>query len=147
MNKIKHFYSINFDKIKRKKSNIKFLVFHYTGMQSEKSAINKLSHKKSKVSCHYFIKKNGSIINLVPDLYISWHAGISFWKNLKRLNKYSIGIEIHNPGHQHGYKSFNKNQITAIKYLSLKLAKKYNLKKKKLFSTFRCCSRQKKRSR
>ena len=48
----------------------------------------------------------------------------------KKLNKYSIGIEIHNPGHQHGYKSFNKNQITAIKYLSLKLAKKYNLKKK-----------------
>ena len=130
MNKIKHFYSINFDKIKRKKSNVKFLVFHYTGMQSEKSAINKLSHKESKVSCHYFIKKNGSIINLVPDLYISWHAGISFWKKFKKINKYSIGIEIHNPGHQYGYKRFNKKQINSIIYLSLKLAKKYNLKNK-----------------
>ena len=130
MNKIKHFYSINFDTIKRKKANVKFLVFHYTGMRSENSAIDKLSDEKSKVSCHYFIKKNGSIINLVPDLYVSWHAGISFWKNLKKLNKYSIGIEIHNPGHQHGYKSFNKNQIIAIKYLSLKLGKKYNLKRK-----------------
>ena len=58
--------------------------------------------------------------------------GISFWKKLKNINKYSIGIEIHNPGHQHGYKSFNKNQIIAIKYLSLKLAKKYNLKKQYL---------------
>ena len=130
MNKIKHFYSINFDTIKRKKANVKFLVFHYTGMRSEKSAINKLSDKKSKVSCHYFIKKNGSIINLVPDLYVSWHAGISCWKKFKKINKYSIGIEIHNPGHQYGYKYFNKKQINSIIYLSLKLAKKYNLKNK-----------------
>ena len=99
-------------------------------MRSEKSAINRLSNKKSKVSCHYFIKKNGSIINLVPDLYISWHAGISFWKKFKKINKYSIGIEIHNPGHQYGYNRFNKKQINSIIYLSLKLAKKYNLKKK-----------------
>ena len=130
MNKIKQFYSINFDKIKREKANVKFLIFHYTGMKSEKSAINKLSDKKSKVSCHYFIKKNGSIINLVPDLYISWHAGISFWKKYKKINKYSIGIEIQNPGHQYGYKPFNKKQINSIIYLSLKLAKKYNLKNK-----------------
>tara|TARA_B100000963_G_scaffold144100_1_gene125568 strand:+ start:22922 stop:23650 length:729 start_codon:yes stop_codon:yes gene_type:complete len=128
--KIKQLYSLNFDINKRKKEKIKYLVFHYTGMKNEKSALKRLTDRNSKVSSHYFIKKNGSIINLVPDRYVSWHAGISFWKNLKKLNKYSIGIEIHNPGHQHGYKAFNKNQITAIKYLSLKLAKKYNLKKK-----------------
>ena len=130
MTEIKQFYSPNFDLIKRKKEKIKYMIFHYTGMKNEKSALKRLSDRNSKVSSHYFIKKNGSIINLVPDLYVSWHAGISFWKNLKKLNKYSIGVEIHNPGHQHGYKSFNKNQIIAIKYLSLKLAKKYNLKKK-----------------
>ena len=127
---IKQFYSPNFNLIKRKKEKIKYMIFHYTGMKNEKSALKRLSDRNSKVSSHYFIKKNGSIINLVPDLYVSWHAGISFWKNLKKLNKYSIGVEIHNPGHQHGYKSFNKNQIIAIKYLSLKLAKKYNIKKK-----------------
>ena len=130
MIEIEHFYSPNFDVIKRKKENIKFLVFHYTGMKTEKSALKRLSNRNSKVSSHYFIKKNGTIINLVPDLYVSWHAGISFWKKLKKLNKYSIGIEIHNPGHQHGYRSFSKNQINSIKYLSLKLAKKYNFKKK-----------------
>ena len=128
MIEIRQFYSPNFDLNKRKKENIKFLVFHYTGMKTEKSALKRLSSKKSKVSSHYFIKKNGSIINLVPDLYISWHAGISFWKKLKKLNKYSIGIEIHNPGHRHGYESFNKKQINSVKYLSLKLAKKYNIK-------------------
>ena len=50
-------------------------------------------------------------------------------KKLNLLNKFSIGIEIHNPGHQFGYKNFNKKQINSIKYLSLKLAKKYNIKK------------------
>jgi len=129
MIEIEHFYSPNFDVIKRKKENIKFLVFHYTGMKTEKSALKRLSNRNSKVSSHYFIMKNGTIINLVPDLYVSWHAGISFWKKVKKLNKYSIGIEIHNPGHQYGYKSFNKKQINSIKYLSLKLAKKYNIKR------------------
>ena len=130
MSEIKQFYSQNFDPIKRKKTNIKFLVFHYTGMKTEKSALKRLSSNYSKVSCHYFIKKNGTIINLVPDLYISWHAGISRWKKFKKINKFSIGIEIHNPGHQYGYKRFNKKQINSLKNLSLKLAKKYNLKSK-----------------
>tara|TARA_Y100000996_G_scaffold249162_1_gene195957 strand:- start:124 stop:843 length:720 start_codon:yes stop_codon:yes gene_type:complete len=129
MKEIKQFYSQNFDPIKREKGKIRFLVFHYTGMKTEKSALKRLSDNNSKVSCHYFIKINGSIINLVPDLYISWHAGVSHWKKLKKLNKFSIGIEIHNPGHQYGYKSFNKRQINSIKHLSLKLGKKYNLKK------------------
>ena len=129
MIEIKQFYSQNFDRIKRTKGKIKFLVFHYTGMKTEKSALNRLSDKNSKVSCHYFIKKNGSIINLVPDLYVSWHAGISHWKKLKKLNKFSIGIEIHNPGHKFGYKAFNKKQINSIKYLSLRLAKKYKIKR------------------
>ena len=85
MIEIRQFYSPNFDLNKRKKENITFLVFHYTGMKTEKSALKRLSSKKSKVSSHYFIKKNGSIINLVPDLYISWHAGISFWKKHKKF--------------------------------------------------------------
>tara|TARA_B100000886_G_scaffold292994_1_gene219030 strand:+ start:120 stop:851 length:732 start_codon:yes stop_codon:yes gene_type:complete len=130
MKEIKQFYSLNFDTIKRKKKDIKYLVFHYTGMKCEKSAIKRLIDIKSKVSCHYFIKKNGSIVNMVPDMYVSWHAGISFWKNFKGINKYSIGIEIQNFGHQYGYEYFNKRQIYSIKYLSLKLAKKYNLKNK-----------------
>tara|TARA_Y100000816_G_C26037504_1_gene543264 strand:- start:128 stop:847 length:720 start_codon:yes stop_codon:yes gene_type:complete len=129
MIEIERFYSPNFDAIKRKKENIKFLIFHYTGMKTEKSALKRLTDRSSKVSSHYFIKKNGSIINLVPDVYESWHAGISSWKKVKKLNKYSIGIEIHNPGHQYGYKNFNKKQINSVKYLSLRLAKKYKIRR------------------
>ena len=56
-------------------------------MKKELSAINRLCDLKSKVSAHYFIKKNGQIIILVPEKYISWHAGKSAWKNYKSLNR------------------------------------------------------------
>ena len=50
-------YSPNFNIKKRKAKNIKFIIFHYTGMKKEIDAINLLTDQKSKVSCHYFIKK------------------------------------------------------------------------------------------
>ncbi len=101
-------YSPNFDINKRKTKNIKFIIFHYTGIKKETDAINLLTDKKSKVSCHYFIKNNGEILTLVPDVYISWHAGVSSWKKYKSINRNSIGIEISNPGHDFTYKKFSK---------------------------------------
>ena len=55
-------YSPNFSTNKRNIKNIRFIIIHYTGMKSEIKAINRLTDDKSKVSCHYFIKKNGQII-------------------------------------------------------------------------------------
>ena len=78
-------YSPNFNTKKRSISKVKYLIFHYTGMKSENAAIKRLTNKNSKVSCHYFIKINGEIIKIVPDLYIAWHAGISSWKKDKFL--------------------------------------------------------------
>ena len=123
-------YSPNFNLKKRRNSNVKYLIFHYTGMKSERAAIRKLTKNNSKVSCHYLIKNNGDVVNIVPDLYIAWHAGISSWKKDTSLNSNSIGIEISNPGHSHGYKNFNKKQISSIIDLSKKLKKKYKIKKK-----------------
>tara|TARA_Y100001958_G_C21003058_1_gene386134 strand:- start:22 stop:741 length:720 start_codon:yes stop_codon:yes gene_type:complete len=123
-------YSPNFDLEKRRKSRVKYLIFHYTGMKSEKKAIKKLLNEKSKVSCHYFIKRNGQIIQMVPDLYIAWHAGISFWKKDKSLNYKSIGIELSNPGHKNNYQNFPEKQIQSLIYISKYLKKKYNINKK-----------------
>jgi len=123
-------YSPNFDLKKRKLSQIKFIIFHYTGMRKENEAIKKLTNLKSKVSCHYFIKNSGEILNLVPDTYIAWHAGISFWKNYKSINKFSIGIEISNPGHEFYYKNFSKKQINSTFILSKFLIKKYKIRPK-----------------
>ena len=121
-------YSPNFDLKKRTKSKVKYLILHYTGMKSENAAIRKLTDSNSKVSCHYLIKKSGDIIQMVPDLYVAWHAGVSFWKKDRSLNSKSIGIEISNPGHQYGYKNFNKKQIQSIIRLSKSLINKYNIK-------------------
>ena len=122
-------YSINFDLPKRRKKLIKFIIIHYTGMKKESTAIRKLCDPKSKVSSHYFIKNNGEVLNLVPDLYNAWHAGVSHWKKFRSLNKHSVGIEINNPGHEHGYKKFSSKQIYSLSRLLVYLMKKYNVKK------------------
>ena len=121
-------YSINFNLPKRSKKKIIFIIIHYTGMKNEVKAIRKLCDCRSNVSSHYFIKNNGEILNLVPDLYVAWHAGKSSWKQYKFLNKFSIGIEISNPGHEHGYREFNASQISSLISVLKYLQKKYGIK-------------------
>ena len=125
-------YSPNFNPKKRTSKQIKFIIFHYTGMKSESDALKRLTEIQSEVSCHYLIKNNGEIVKIVPDLYIAWHAGKSSWKNYKSLNQNSIGIEITNPGHEYGYKNFTKKQITALLKLSKFLIKKYKINPKNI---------------
>ena len=120
-------YSPNFNPKKRTSKQIKFIIFHYTGMKNESDAINRLTDIQSEVSCHYVIKNNGEIVKIVPDLYIAWHAGKSSWKNYKSLNQNSIGIEITNSGHEFGYKKFSKKQISSLLKLSKFLIKKYTI--------------------
>ena len=119
--------SLNFDKKKRLKRQIKLIVFHYTGMQSKVEALKKLCNSKSKVSCHYFIDEIGNIVRIVPEKFSAWHAGKSSWKNFKFLNKFSIGIELVNPGHYFGYRKFSKKQIHSLKKISKKIIAKYNI--------------------
>ena len=119
--------SLNFDKNKRLKKQIKLIVFHYTGMQSKVEALKKLCNQKSKVSCHYFIDEIGNIVKIIPEEFSAWHAGKSSWKNFKFLNKFSIGIELVNPGHNFGYRKFTKKQICALIKISKKLIAKYNI--------------------
>ena len=121
-------YSPNFSTTRRNKKKIKYIVYHYTGMRSENKAIKRLTDVNSNVSCHYFIKRNGQIILMVPELFEAWHAGKSNWKKDISLNKNSIGIEISNKGHDFGYENFSKSQISSLIKLSKYLIKKYNIK-------------------
>ena len=125
-------YSPNFSSKKRKQNQIKFIIFHYTGMKNEKAAIKRLTDIRSEVSCNYFIKKDGKIITMVPELYTAWHAGKSSWNNYQSLNKNSIGIEINNPGHSNGYKKFSNSQIISLIKLSKSLIKKYKINLKNI---------------
>ena len=121
-------YSPNQSKKLRLKTEIKFVIIHYTGMQSEIESINRLKNPKYKVSCHYLINRKGDIFQMVGDRRIAWHAGKSRWKKFVNLNNNSIGIELVNKGHQFGYQNFSMKQIQSLTLLCKNLKKKYSLK-------------------
>lgn len=125
---IKNKYSPNFSKNKRKSKDIKFLVIHYTGMQSKIESIVRLVDPKFKVSCHYLIDRQGKILKMVDESRIAWHAGKSKWKNFNNLNRNSIGIELVNKGHEFGYMKFSNSQVRELIKICLKLKKKYKIK-------------------
>ena len=122
-------FSSNYSKKKRSLRDIRFIIIHYTGMQSEIASINRLKDPKSKVSCHYLISRNGSVIQMVNEKNIAWHAGKSRWKNFVNLNKNSLGIELVNKGHEFGYQSFTNQQIQSLITLCKILKRKFSIKK------------------
>lgn len=46
------------------------------------------------VSAHFFIRRDGTLIQFVPCMLRAWHAGASSWDNRERCNDFSIGIEL-----------------------------------------------------
>ena len=125
---IKTSYSVNFSKKVRKNKDIKIIVIHYTGMQSRIASIKRLLSPRYKVSCHYLIDRKGQILKMVDDIKVAWHAGKSKWKNYNDLNKYSLGIELVNKGHEFGYEKFTTPQVNSLIKLCQHLKKKYKIK-------------------
>jgi N-acetylmuramoyl-L-alanine amidase len=87
------------------------IVLHYTGMTDVDAAISKLCTPGTEVSAHYVVMEDGYIIQCVPEARRAWHAGEAVWEGESDINSCSIGIEIANPGHSHGYPDFTKRQI------------------------------------
>lgn len=94
------------------------LLLHYTGMPSGPKAVDWLARAESRVSCHYVVDADGTLTQLVPEAYRAWHAGQAFWAGETDINSCSIGIEIQNPGHEHGYAEFGSIQMAAVSALS-----------------------------
>jgi N-acetylmuramoyl-L-alanine amidase len=90
------------------------IVLHYTGMQDAEAALELLRARGSEVSAHYFVFEDGRIVQMVQESRRAWHAGKSSWSGETDVNSCSIGIEIANPGHDHGYPDFPKRQIAAV---------------------------------
>lgn len=47
-----------------------------------------------RVSSHFFIRRDGELIQFVPCAQRAWHAGVSAWQGRERCNDYSIGVEL-----------------------------------------------------
>ncbi len=46
------------------------------------------------VSAHFFLRRGGELIQLVPCGRRAWHAGVSSWRGRSACNDFSIGIEL-----------------------------------------------------
>jgi len=103
------------------------LILHYTGMSSAAKAIDWLARAESNVSCHYVIDEQGRITQLVPESLRAWHAGASYWRGETDINSHSIGIEIQNPGHQHGYPDFPAAQMRAVIALGKDITRRHGI--------------------
>jgi N-acetylmuramoyl-L-alanine amidase len=90
------------------------ILLHYTGMQTGEAALSRLTTAASKVSSHYVVFEDGRIVQLVPEEKRAWHAGVSSWAGEADINSRSIGVEIVNPGHEFGYRTFPLRQIAAV---------------------------------
>ncbi len=104
---------------------IDMLILHYTGMQCAQDAIDRLRDPVARVSSHYVVDEDGSVLRLVPEVRRAWHAGASFWRGHCELNARSIGVEIVNPGHEWGYRDFPALQMAVVCDLCLAILSRH----------------------
>ncbi len=119
--------AINFEPRKNAQSPT-ILLLHYTGTKTAEHALDWLCTPESRVSCHYLIDENGRIIQMVREDMRAWHAGHAFWAGERDINSASIGIEIHNPGHDAGYPDFGEAQMQAVEALCRDIIERHNIK-------------------
>jgi AmpD protein len=47
-----------------------------------------------RVSAHFFVRRDGRLLQFVPVQRRAWHAGASRWRGAGRCNDYSVGVEL-----------------------------------------------------
>ncbi len=104
---------------------IDMLVLHYTGMPSARAALDRLRDPEARVSSHYMVEEDGLVWSLVDERRRAFHAGVSYWRGHTGLNDRSIGIEIVNPGHEHGYRDFPVLQMAVVCDLCLSILSRH----------------------
>lgn len=87
----------------RKGVAVDVVVIHYTAGRGEAETVaNFLKRGGSKVSAHYIIGRDGTLIQSVDLKDAAWHAGKSnFMGSNKSVNRRSVGIELCNAGYSH----------------------------------------------
>jgi N-acetylmuramoyl-L-alanine amidase len=104
-----------------------FIILHYTGMKTAADALVRLCDPSAKVSAHYTVDETGDVYSHVREHHRAWHAGQSFWRGVTDMNSHSIGIEIVNPGHEWGYRTYPDAQIQAVSDLCLSIMGRHHI--------------------
>ncbi len=110
------------------------LLLHYTGVASAAKAIDWLSRVESKVSAHYVVDEAGRITQLVAEEMRAWHAGLAVWAGESDINSASIGIEIHNRGHELGYPDFPEPQLSAVEALCRDIIARHDVRPERVLA-------------
>ncbi|MEO5933345.1 MAG: 1,6-anhydro-N-acetylmuramyl-L-alanine amidase AmpD, partial [Duganella sp.] len=76
-----------------------------------------------KVSTHFFIRRDGSVIQYVSANERAWHAGVSSFRGREKCNDYSIGIELEGTDDT----PFEPAQYAALAALTEALRRRYPL--------------------
>lgn len=74
-----------------------------------------------KVSSHFFIRRDGELIQFVSCLQRAWHAGVSNWLGRERCNDFSVGIELEG----NDFEAFEAAQYTTLQQLIITLKQTY----------------------
>jgi AmpD protein len=74
-----------------------------------------------RVSSHFFIRRDGELVQFVPTECRAWHAGVSKWRGREQCNDFSLGIELEGCDTQ----AFDERQYVALKALLRRLARRY----------------------
>ena len=74
-----------------------------------------------RVSAHFFVRRNGKIIQFVSCRKRAWHAGNSCWKEKECCNDFSIGVEMEGSDTT----PFTDSQYIALVSLTMELSKVY----------------------
>jgi AmpD protein len=74
-----------------------------------------------RVSAHFFIRRNGEIIQFVSCNQRAWHAGVSQWWGKTRCNDFSLGIEMEGSDSV----GYTDKQYQKLVYLTRRLCRAY----------------------
>jgi AmpD protein len=67
------------------------VVFHHTEI-SFQDTVDLMLRPESRVSYHCVIAADGLRCNLVPDIGVAWHAGVSQFRSRPRCNEFMLGV-------------------------------------------------------
>jgi AmpD protein len=103
---------------------------HYGGDAVERLFTNRLDAAEHpyyeglrgvRVSAHFFIRRDGHVLQFVSCDDRAWHAGVSQWGGREQCNDYSIGVELEGVE----VEGFEAAQYAAVTRLLRALARRY----------------------
>lgn len=100
-----------------------YVVIHHTAQDSCGQTLRTFTLKRTQVSAHYVICKDGTVHHMLNDYFRAWHAGTGRWGNVTDLNSVSIGIELDNNGRE----PFPESQMQALYTLLDRLKRAYSI--------------------